>query len=85
MKSVLYDGDIYNYPAPASLEARNEKMEEVGLFPPKGKNLDKSPNPNLSPINTSEFNECLGKPQIKQSVKEIQRRSEGERFISTTR
>ena len=46
-------------------------MEGVGLFPQKGKNLDKSANPNLIPINTDEFNEHLGKPQIEQSVEEV--------------
>ena len=46
-------------------------MEGLGLFPPKGKNLDKSANQNSSPINTSEFNEGLGKPQIEQSIQEV--------------
>ena len=46
-------------------------MEGVGLFPPKGKNLNKSANQNSSPINTGEFNERLGKPQIEQSVEEV--------------
>ena len=61
-------------PAPASLETKNEKMEGVGLFPPKGKNLDRPANPNLIPINTDEFNEHLGKPQIKQLVKDLNER-----------
>ena len=63
--------DRIKNPTPASPETKNEKMEGVGLFPPKGKNLDKSANPNLIPINTDEFNEHLGKPQIEQSVKEV--------------
>ena len=64
-------GDRIKNPAPASPETKDEKMEGVGFFPPKGKNLDKSANQNLSPINTGEFNECLGKPQIEQLVKEV--------------
>ena len=56
---------------PASPETKNEKMEGVGLFPPKGKNLDRPANPNLIPINTDEFNEHLGKPQMEQSVEEV--------------
>ena len=36
-------GDGIKNPAPASMETRNENMEEVGLFPPKGKNQEKSP------------------------------------------
>ena len=56
---------------PASPETKNEKMGGVGLFPPKGKNPDRLANPNLIPINTDEFNEHLGKPQIEQSVKEV--------------
>ena len=63
-------GDRIKNPTPASPETKNEKMEGVGLFPPKGKNLDKSANPNLIPINTDEFNE-QGKPQIEQLVKEV--------------
>ena len=62
--------DRIKNPTPASLETKNEKMEG-GLFPPKGKNLDKSANPNSIPINTDEFNEHLSKPQIEQSVKEV--------------
>ena len=54
-----------------SPETKNEEMEGVGLFPPKGKNLDRPANPNLIPIITDEFNECLGKPQIEQLVKEF--------------
>ena len=46
-------------------------MEEVGSFPPKGKNLGKSTNQSSSPINTGECNGCLGKPQIEQSVDEV--------------
>ena len=46
-------------------------MEGVGVFPPKGKNLDRAANPNLIPINTDEFNEHLGKPQMEQSVEEV--------------
>ena len=46
-------------------------MEEAGLFPPKGKNLDKSTNLNSSPIDTCKFNEHLGKPQMDQSVEEV--------------
>ena len=46
-------------------------MEEVGLFPPKGKNIDKATNQNSSPIDTGKFNEHLGKPQINQSVEEV--------------
>ena len=41
------------------------------MFPQKGKNLDRPPNPNLIPINTDEFNERLGKPQMEQLVKEV--------------
>ena len=57
-------GDKIKNPVPVSLETKNEEMEGVGLFPPKGKNLDRPANPNSIPINTDEFNECLGKPQI---------------------
>ena len=64
-------GDKIKNPAPASPETKNEKMEGVGLFPAKGKNLDRPANPNLIPINTDEFNERLGKPQMEQSVKEV--------------
>ena len=64
-------GDKIKNPGPASPETKNEKMEGVGLFPPKGKNQDKPANPNLIPINTDEFNEPLGKPQIEQSVEEV--------------
>ena len=64
-------GDRIKNPTPASPETKNKKMEEVGLFPPKGKNLGKSANPNSIPINTDEFNEHLGKPQIEQSVEEV--------------
>ena len=64
-------GDRIKNPAPASLETKSEKMEEVGLFPSKGKNLDKSANQNSIPIDTGEFNERLGKPQIEQSVEEV--------------
>ena len=46
-------------------------MEEVGLFLPKGKNLDKSTNQSSSPIDTGEFNENLGKPKMDQSVEEV--------------
>ena len=49
-------------------------MEEVGLYPPKGKNIDKSTNQNSSPIDTGKFNEHLGKPQIDQSVGEVNER-----------
>ena len=49
-------GDKIKNPASASLETKNEEMEGVGLFPPKGKNLDWPGNPNLIPINTDEFN-----------------------------
>ena len=64
-------GDRIKNPAPASPETKNEMMKGVGLFPPKGKNLDKSANPNSIPINTDEFNEHLGKSQIEQSVEEV--------------
>ena len=64
-------GDKIKNPAPASLETKNERMEGVGLFAPKGKNLDRPANPNLIPINTSEFNEHLGKPQMEKSVEEV--------------
>ena len=57
-------GDKIKNPASASLETKNEKMEGVGLFPSKGKNLDRPANPNSIPINTDEFNERLGKPQM---------------------
>ena len=46
-------------------------MEGVGLFPLKGKNIDRPANPNSIPVNTDEFNEHLGKPQMEQSVKEV--------------
>ena len=46
-------------------------MEGVGFFPSKGKYLDKSANQNFSPINTGEFNEHLGKPQMERSVEEV--------------
>ena len=46
-------------------------MEEVSLFLPQGKNSDKPTNQNLDPIDTGKFNEHLGKPQIDQSVEEI--------------
>ena len=64
-------GDKIKNPAPASPETKNEKMKGVGLFPPKCKNLDRPANPNLIPINTNEFSECLGKPQMEQSVEEV--------------
>ena len=64
-------GDRIKYPTPASPETKNEKMEGVSLFPPKGKNLDKSANPNSIPINTDQFNEHLGKLLIEQSVEEV--------------
>ena len=46
-------------------------MEEVGLFPPQGKNLGKPTNQNSNPINTGKVNEHLGKPHIYQSVEEV--------------
>ena len=64
-------GDKIKNPVPPSLETKNEKMEGVGLFPPKGKKLDRPANPNSIPINTDEFNEHLGKPQMEQSVEEV--------------
>ena len=61
-------GDRIKNPAPASLETKNEKMEGVGLFPPKSRNLDKSANQNLS-----EFNEHLGKSQIENWLRKLTR------------
>ena len=64
-------GDRLKNPASSPLETKSENMEEVGLFPPKGKNIDKSANQSSSPINAGEFSEHLGKPQIEQLVEEV--------------
>ena len=64
-------GDRIKNTTSSSKETKSENMEEVGLFPPKGKNIDKSTNQNSSPIDTGKFNEHLGKPQIDQSVEEV--------------
>ena len=63
-------GDRIKNCASSSPDTKNENMEEVGLFPPQGKNLDKPTNQNSDPIDTGKFNEHLGKPQIDQSVEE---------------
>ena len=57
--------------ASSSQDTKNENMEEVGLFPPQGKNSDKPTNQNSDLIDTGKFNEHLGKSQIDQSVEEI--------------
>ena len=64
-------GDTIKNPASLSPDTKNENMEEVGLFPPQGKNPHKPTNQNSDPIDTGKFNEDLGKPQIHQSVEEI--------------
>ena len=64
-------GDRIKNTTSSSKETKSGNMEEVGLFPPKGKNLDKSTNQNSSPIDTGKFNEHLGKPQMDQSVEEV--------------
>ena len=61
-------GDRIKNPASSSPDTKNGNMEEVGLFPPQGKNPDKSTN--QGPINPDKFNEHLGKLQIDQSVEE---------------
>ena len=63
-------GMIKNH-ASSSLDTKDENMEEVGLFPPQGKNLGKPTNQNSNPIDTGKVNEHLGKPQIYQSVEEV--------------
>ena len=64
-------GDRIKNCASLSPDTKNEDMEEEGLFPPQGKNLDKPTNQNSDPIDTGKFNEHLGKPQIDQSVEEV--------------
>ena len=64
-------GDRIKNHASSSPDTKNENMEEVGLFLPQGKNLDKPTNQNSDPIDTGKFNEHLGKPQIDQSVEEV--------------
>ena len=64
-------GDRIKNTASSSKETKNENMEGVGLFPPKGKNPDKSINQNSSPIDTGKYNEHLSKPKMDQSVEEI--------------
>ena len=64
-------GDTIKNHASSSPDTKNENMEEVGLFLPQGKNSDKPTNQNSDPIDTGKFNEHLGKPQIDQSVEEI--------------
>ena len=64
-------GDMIKNRASSSPDTKNENMEEVGLFPPQGKNLDKPTYQNSDPINTGKFNEHLGKPQVDQSVEEV--------------
>ena len=61
---------IKNTPS-LSKKTKNENMEEVGLFPPKGKNPDKSTNQSSSPIDTGKFNEHVGKPKMDQLVEEV--------------
>ena len=74
-KSIMDEVQFYFKDYQDFITSNNQKLiavlKGVGLFPPKGKNLDKSANPNLIPINTDEFNEHLGKPQIEQSVEEV--------------
>ena len=71
----------------SSKETKSENMEEVGLFPAKGKNLDKSTNQNSDPIDTGKFNEHLGKTQMNQSIEEVEEVNGdlNERIISTTK
>ena len=57
--------------ASSSPDTRDEIMEGVGLFLPQGKNLGKPTNQNSNPIDTGKVNEHLGKPQIYQSVEEV--------------
>ena len=49
----------------------SEDVDNVGLFPPNGKNQEKLFPQNSSPKNASKSNDCLGKLNIDQSVEEI--------------
>ena len=64
-------GDMTKNCASSSPDTKDENMEEVGLFLPQGKNLGKPTNQNSNPIDTGKFNDHLGKPQIDQSVEEV--------------
>ena len=50
-------GDTIKNRASSSPDTNNENMQEVVLFPPQGKNLDKPTNQNSDPIDTGKFNE----------------------------
>ena len=49
----------------------SEDAENVGLFPPKGKNQDKLFPQSSSPNSTGKSNEHLGKLNMNQSVEEV--------------
>ena len=49
----------------------SENVDNVDLFPPKGKNQEKLFPQNSSPKNADKSNEHLGKPNIDESVEEI--------------